>query len=101
MCRRRAEAFLQRRNEISVRFAKSSSLRAVSRHYFSRVLVEGRVRRVLVGWKIRHGRRDARAARQHRSADDLHALVPFLAASCWWKARLFFLRQFWQAEAWR
>ena len=98
--RGRAKAIVQRRNEIPVHPAKSSSLRALSRDYFSRVPLERRLRRVLVGRKIWHGRRHARAARQHHSADHLHAVVPFATASCGRETRLFFVRDIRQAETW-
>src|ERR1700722_17103401 len=100
MLRGRAKALIQRRNEVSVHSPEPSSLRAVPSHYFSRIPLERRIRRVLVGWKIRNGCWHARAACEYHPADDVHPVVPFAAPSCRRKARLFFVRFFRQAETW-
>src|SRR6266404_1379260 len=92
------EAELQRRDKISVHFAKSASLFLVSRGAVPGFPVEGRVSSVQFRCEIWDGCGHADTVGQYYFADDIHPFVPFAAPPGRRQARLFFVREFRKVE---
>jgi hypothetical protein len=92
------ETKLQRRNEISLRSAKHSQVFSVLCDSVFGFPVEGRFSGFQFRREIWNGAGHARVAGEYYSTDDVHAILPFLAAPCGGQAGLFFVCNVWEAS---